>query len=362
MAAPATTPTLLPAGPFEVRRVEPADVGALESFSSRLWPRRDPAALGRGWWLEARPPQRFAAFSASNGSIGGICGAREQRVLVRGVPARAVGICDWFIDPNTRGSGIGRKLAEAALAGADVGWASSLSAEAERAFLKLGFGPDPALRMLLFLTASVVVAARSALPLRGGLAVETHSFSLATLDSIAAELEQAWALRQDERFTGGARDLEAWRAHLELVPSRVYQAHLLRGGKGELVALAVSRRLARAGFPRLGPTRLTLVSDLLCDLSQRERLGPLFRRMALDALRSGSELMLFPAYDPPLHEALAQAGFFSAQASFLNVRIRRLSTRFMTRQSLAPEVNASHFRITALDCDYDLGMGADAES
>ena len=231
-----------PIGPFDVRRVQPADAEELESFSRRLWPKRDPRALARRWWLKASPAQCFAAFAASDGSIGGVCGAREQRVFVRGVAARAVGICDWFVDPGTRGSAIGRRLAEAALAGAEVGWSFWLSAEAERRFLRLGFGPEPAHRMQLFLTPAAVVAARHALPLRSSLQVETRSFDHATLDSIAPEIEQARALRQDDQFTGGARDLDAWRAHLALVPKRTYQAHVLRNGRAELVALAVSRR------------------------------------------------------------------------------------------------------------------------
>jgi acyl carrier protein/GNAT superfamily N-acetyltransferase len=347
-------------GPYVVRRVEPGDARELEGFSRRLWPRRDPEALARRWWLKASPAQCFAAF-AVGGSIAGVCGAREQRVFVRGAPARAVGICDWFVDPGARGSGIGRRLAEAALGTAEVGWSSSLSAEAEKAFLRLGFGPEPAQRMPLFLTPSVVVAARNALSLGGSLRVEARSFGLATLDSIASEIQQAVDFRLDARFTGGARDLDAWRSHLELVPGRTYQAYLLRDRQARLVALAVSRRLARGAFPRLGPTRLTLVVDLLCDLSQRDRLTPLLRRMAFDAVRAGSELLLVPAYDPPVHETLAKAGFLSAQASWMNLRVPRLSTRFMTRQSIAPGVATSEWRMTAFDCDFDLGLGADAE-
>lgn len=358
---PLTVPVTLP-GPFEVRRVQSADAPELESFSMRLWPRRDPAVLAQGWWLKASPAQCFAAFSVSNGSIGGICGARAQRVFLRGAPARAVGICDWFVDPATRGSGIGRRLAEAALGGADVGWSSSLSTEAESAFLKLGFSPVPAQRMPLFLSPAVIVAARNALRFRSGRSVETRDFSHATLGSIAAEIEQARALRQDDQFTGGARDLDAWRSHLMLVPNRIYRAYILRNRQAELVAFAVSRRLARGGFPRLGPTRLTLIGDLLCDPSQRQQLAPLFRRMAFDAIRAGSELLLYPAHDPPMHETLAQAGFFSALDSCMNLRIPRLATRFMTRQSIVPGIGAAQWRITAFDCDYDLAFGEVAAS
>ena len=92
-----------------------------------------------------------------------------------------------------------------------------------------------------------------------------------------------------------------------------YQAHMLRDRRSALVALAVSRRLPRGAFPRLGPTRMTLMTELLCDLSHRDRLQPLFRRLAVDALRAGSEVLFYPAYDPPMHETLARAGFFSAE-------------------------------------------------
>ena len=349
-----------PATPYLVRRVHVGDALELANFSRRLWPERDPQGLARRWWLRPSPAQCFAAIAASDGSIGGICGARAQRVVVRGAPARAVGICDWFVDPVTRGSGVGRLLAEAALRDADVGWSSSLSAAAESAFVKLGFEPVPAARMPLFLTPSVIVAARNALARDGGLRVECRDLSLATLASVAAEIEQARALRQDASFTGGARDLDAWRSHLALVPNRVYQAWLVKNRRGELAALAVSRRLPRGAFPRLGPTRLTLVSELLCDLSQPQRLAPLFRQMALDAVRRGSELMHFPVHDPPMHEMLAKAGFFSALASCMNLRVARLATRFMIRQSLAPKLGAADWRMTALDCDFDLAFGGDA--
>jgi hypothetical protein len=346
--------------PWIIRRVEPGDGDALAAMSKRLWPRTDPDHLRRRWWMNATPAQCFAAV-ATDGSIGGVCGAREQQVFVHGAPARAVGICDWFIDPETRGSGLGRKLADAALSEAEVGWSFSLSAEAEKAFLKLKFGPDPAHRVPLFLTASALVAGRNALALGSDLSAETLDFGQANVDSLAGEIEQARAFRQDALFTGGARDLDAWRSHLSVVPRRTYQAHILRDRRARLVALAVSRRLARGAFPRLGPARMTLLTELLCDLSQRNRLGPLFRRIAVDALRAGSEVLFYPAYDPPMHQALAGAGFFSADASWMGLRIPRLSTRFMTRQSLAPSVVASQWRVTPLDCDYDLAFGADAE-
>ena len=346
---------------WTIRRVEPGDGDELAAFARRLWPKRDPGSFVGRWWMKAKPAQCFGAF-ASTGSLGGVCGAREQRVLVRGVPASAVGICDWFIDPETRGSGLGRKLVEASLRDADVAWSLSLSGEAEKAFLKLKFSPDPAHRVPLFLTPSALVATRHALAFGSGLSIETRDFSHGSLDSLAGEIEQARAFRQDAHFTGGARDLDAWRSHLFFVPKRVYQAHMLRDRRGELVALAVSRRLERGGFSRLGPTRLTLMSELLCDLSHRDQLQPLFRRVAIDALRAGSELLLFPAYDPPMHEVLARAGFFSADASWMRLRLPRLSTRFMTRQSIAPDVGPSQWRVTALDCDFDLGLGADAES
>jgi len=345
---------------WSIRRARPGDGAALAAFSRRLWPKADPDHLMHRWWMKAEPAQCFAAV-ADDGSIGGVCGARQQRVFVGGAPASAVGICDWFIDPETRGSGLGRKLADAALDQAQVAWSLSLSAEAEKAFLKLKFGPDPAHRVPLFLTPSPLVAARHALAMGGGLSVETRDFGHADLDSLAAELEQAWAFRQDAHFTGGARDVEAWRSHLAMVPQRTYQAHLLRDGRSRLVALAVSRRLPRGAFPRLGPTRITLISELLCDPSQADRLQPLFRRLAVDAMRAGSELLYYPAYDPPMHRALARAGFLSAEASWMGWRIPRLSTRFMTRQSLAPTIVASQWRVTPFDCDYDLGFGADAE-
>jgi len=344
---------------WDVRRARPEDGAALATFSKRLWPRSDPDHLAHRWWMAAKPAQCFAAVAA-DGAIGGVCGAREQRVFVDGAPATAVGICDWFIDPGTRGSGLGRRLAEAALREAPVAWSLSLSAEAEKAFLKLGFGPDPAHRVPLFLTPSPLAAARHALAFGRGASVETREFGHATLDGLAGELEQARAFRQDAHFTGGARDLAAWRAHLAMVPQRTYQAHLLRNGRGELTALAVSRRLPRGAFPRLGPTRLTLISELLCEPSQADQLQPLFRRLAADALGAGSEWLFYPAYDPPMHAALARAGFFSAEASWMGLRIPRLSTRFMTRQSLAPAVVASRWRVTPLDCDYDLGFGAGA--
>jgi GNAT superfamily N-acetyltransferase len=345
---------------WTIRRAQPGDEDALAAFSKRLWPRSDPGHLMHRWWMKAKPAQCFAAVS-SDGAVGGICGAPEQRVYVGGAPATAVGICDWFIDPETRGSGLGRKLADAALSEAEVAWSFSLSAEAEKAFLKLEFGPDPAHRVPLFLTPSPLVAARHALAFGGGLSVETRDFGHANLDSLADEIEQARAFRQDALFTGGARDLDAWRSHLSVVPHRTYQAHILRDRRSELVALAVSRRLPRGAFPRLGPTRMTLMTELVCDLSRRDQLQPLFRRLAIDALRAGSEVLFYPAYDPPMHEALARAGFFSAEASWMGLRIPRLSTRFMTRQSIAPSVVASQWRVTPFDCDYDLAFGADAE-
>jgi GNAT superfamily N-acetyltransferase len=345
---------------WTIRRALPDDAAALAAFSKRLWPRSDPDHLMHRWWMKAKPAQCFAAV-ANDGTIGGVCGAREQRVFVDGVPTTAVGICDWFIDPETRGSGLGRRLADAALSEAQVAWSLSLSAEAEKAFLKLKFGPDPAHRVPLFLTPSPLVAARHALAFGTGLSVETRAFGHANLDSLAVELERAWGLRQDAHFTGGARDLEAWRAHLGMVPQRTYQAHLLRDGRSGLVALAVSRRLPRGAFPRLGPTRMTLISELLCDLSRADQLQPLLRRVAVDAMRNGSEILFYPAYDPPMHRTLARAGFFSAEASWMGLRIPRLSTRFMTRQSLAPAIVASQWLVTPFDCDYDLGFGADAE-
>jgi hypothetical protein len=341
--------------------VEASDGEALAAFSKRLWPKTDPGHLTRRWWMRTRPTQCFAAVG-SDGSIGGVCGAREQQVFVRGTPARAVGICDWFIDPETRGSGLGRKLADAALHEAEVAWSFSLSADAEKAFLKLQFGPNPAHRVPLFLAPAAFVAARHALSSGGGVSVQTRDFGYASLDSLAGEIEQARTFRQVEHFTGGARDLEAWRSHLSAVPDRTYQAHLLRNGRAELIALAVSRRLARGAFPRLGPSRMTLLTELLCDLSHRDRLQPLFRRLAVDAVRAGSEVLFFPAYDPPMHQAIARAGFFSAVTSWMGLRIPRLSTRFMTRQAIVPEAIASQWRVTPLDCDYDLGFGADAES
>jgi hypothetical protein len=33
----------------------------------------------------------------------------------------------------------------------------------------------------------------------------------------------------------------------------------------------------------------------------------------------------------------------------------------MTRQSVAPAVVAAQWRVTAFDCDFDLGFGADTE-
>jgi GNAT superfamily N-acetyltransferase len=347
-------------GSWTIRRAQPGDGPALAAFSKRLWPKVDPDHLIHRWWMKAKPAQCFAAVG-SDGSIGGICGAPEQRVFVGGTPANAVGICDWFIDPETRGSGLGRKLADAALNVAQVGWSFSLSAEAETAFLKLRFGPDPAHRVPLFLTPTPLVAARHALGFGSGMSVETRDIGHANLHSLAGEIEQARAFRQDALFTGGARDLDAWRSHLSVVPQRTYQAHILRDRRSALVALAVSRRLPRGAFPRLGPTRMTLLVELLCDLSHRDHLQPLFRRLAVDALRAGSEVLFYPAYDPPMHEALARAGFFSAEASWMGLRIPRLSTRFMTRQSIAPAVVASQWRVTPLDCDYDLAFGADAE-
>jgi len=343
---------------WTIRRVRAEDEEQLVAFAKRMWPRQDARTFVHRFWMNATPPQCFGAF-AHNESIGGVCAAREQRVFVAGVPANAVGICDWFVDATTRGTGLGRKLADAALREAQVGWAFSVSAGAEKAFLKLGFSPE--LRVLMFLTPSALVAARNALPFRGGLTVETRNFSHADVDSIAGELEQARGFRQDAHFTGGARDVDAWRSHLKLMPSRIYQAHILRNRQAELVALAVSRRLRRGAFPRLGPTRLTLVSELLCDLRNRELLQPLFRRVAFDALSSGSELLVLPMYDPPMHDVLARAGFFSSAASWLGLRIPRLSTRVMIRQRIAPDVEPSDWRVTAFDCDFDLEFGAEAE-
>lgn len=346
---------------WTIRRVQPGDGDALAAFAERLWPERDPGSFRRRWWTRVEPAQCFGAFS-EQGSVGGTCAAREQGVFVDGQAARAVGICDWFVDPSTRGAGLGRKLAEAALRDREVAWSLSLSEEAEVAFAKLKFGPVPALRVPLFLTPSPLVAARHALAFGSGLDAETRDLSHSSLDTLAGELDQARAFRQDVRFTGGARDIEAWRSHLALVPKRTYQVHLLRNRQAELVALAVSRRLPRGGFSRLGPTRLTLISELLCDPAYRARLQPLFRRVAGDALLAGSELLCCPLYDPPMHPVLARAGFFSAHASWLGWRIPRLSTRFMARQSIAPTAVPSAWRVTAFDCDFDLGLGADAET
>jgi GNAT superfamily N-acetyltransferase len=344
-----------------IRRVEPGDGEALAAFALRLWPDRDPGAFRRRWWMNSTPAQCFGAF-AGDGSVGGVCAARQQEVFVRGVAARAVGICDWFVDPGTRGAGLGRRLVEAALVEHQVAWSLSLSAEAEGAFVKLKFGPYPALRVPLFLAPSPLVAVRHALSLGRGLDVETRSFDHASVDSLADEFEQAGAFGSKVNFTGGARDLEAWRSHLALVPRRSYQAHLLRDRQAGLVAVAVSRRLPRGGFPRLGPTRLTLISELLYQPSHQDRLQLLFRRVAVNALRAGSELLCCPIYDPPAHEVLARAGFFSSEASWRGWRVPRLSTRFMSRQAIAPVTGPLPWRVTALDCDFDLGLGADAEA
>lgn len=319
---------------WDLRRVEATDGPALRDFARRTWPDRDPTFLERRWWMRAEPAEAHVAVD-ERGEIHGICGGRRQRVWLGDRPGAAVGICDWYVGEEARGARIGRALAEEALRGADLGWSLSLSAAAETAFHRLGWAPDPAARVPLFVGPTPLVAWAG----RRGIRVEHQRFSASGLDGVLP-----WIARDPDGRAAGMRDADAWRAHLALVPGRTYDLHVL----GE--TYAVSRRLPLGAFPRLGPQRVTLVSEL------RGLVGipRVLSAVAADALKHGSTVLVLPLLDLQAQEQVARAGLWSAAAGYGGVRLPRLGTRFMWRGASPAE-----WRVSALDCDFDLTFGAD---
>ncbi len=303
-----------------------ADVPALRDFARRTWPERDPTFLERRWWLRATPAECHVAVEG--GEIHGICGGRRQRVWLGDRVGAAVGICDWYVGEKARGARVGRALAEEALRGADLGWSLSLSAAAETAFHRLGWSPDPAARVPLFVGATPIVAFAG----RRGARVDHRPLAV---EDVA---------RAPGRRAQGMRDADAWRAHLALVPHRTYDLHVL----GE--TYAVSRRLPMGAFPRLGPQRITLISEL----SGIAGVPRVLSAVAAHAMRHGSTVMVLPLLDLDVQEQVARVGLWSAAAGYGGVRLPRLGTRFMWRGAAPAE-----WRVSALDCDFDLTFGAD---
>ena len=324
---------------WTLRPATPGDLPALVSFAQIQWPKRDPQFITRRWWVSSG--QCLVAVD-ENGAIDGICGARRQRVWLGDRTGTAVGICDWYVGGRARGAKIGRALAEEACKGADLCWSLSLSAAAETAFHRLGWSPAPALRVPLFLAPTPVVALAG---LRGSVVHST--FSMNNIHSVLPVVCGGVIPRD---WVCGMRDPQAWREHLALVPNRSYDLHKVPNG-----AFAVSRRLAAGAFPRLGPQRVTLVSELIGEEGVAELLGAIAR----NALVHGSTVMLLPLLDPRIHRAIARSGLWSAVDGFGGVRLPRLGTRFMFRFVVPRE--AAAWRISALDCDFDLTFGSDRE-
>lgn len=324
---------------WTLRRAVPGDADALAAFARRRWPDRDPAFLARRWWMRASPAECHVAVD-EDGAIGGICGGRRQRVWLGDREGRAVGICDWYVDDRARGARIGRALAEAALEGADLGWSLSLSEAAETAFRRIGWGPEPAARVPLWVAPTPVVALAGR-RVRG--IVEHRTFTSATLDEVLLRI----AREPGDDRVHGLRDARAWREHLALVPARTYDLHEVEGG-----GAVVSRRLPLGAFPRLGPQSITLVADVIGETG----VGRALAATASHALRHGSTVLVLPLRDARVEAQVARAGTWSCADGLGGVRLPRLGTRFMWKGR-----EKAGFRVSALDCDFDLGFGSDRE-
>lgn len=101
---------------IEISEPGPTDHQAWLRLRALLWPDETPEELDEGCRLILRDPQRNAVFVArlADGRLGGFVEA-SLREWAEGCRTRPVGYVEgWYVSPELRRGGVGRKLIDAA--------------------------------------------------------------------------------------------------------------------------------------------------------------------------------------------------------------------------------------------------------
>jgi len=343
---------------YRAEVVRPEDRQHVRAFASRVWSDSAAGHFDERWWWNSAPVQAMVARHETTGDIAALCAGRRSRIAVGERVFECTAICDWFVSPDHKGKNLGVLIARALTDQVDVGTTMSISDDAVAGFAKLGWGPSPA-GLIPFFWAAPPVLWRHRLAGRKArrYAVESQALSLASAERVLDdELDALWEASRPTRPVSMVRDARALREHLALVPTRQYRLTTARS-EGRLVGYVLSRDLPRNAFPRLGPTRITLLSDILTASAHDDAFAELLPRVLHDAAADGQDSALAMTTYRAYFGVMASHGLLSSEPSALGVRIPRLKTRFMVLPPKEAEIDAERLYLTALDSDGDLSFG-----
>ena len=358
VAVPRTASGRVAAG-YVLERPTEEDQAKLAAFAAKTSSPPQPDHFRDRWWWNAQPVEAMIARHASTGDVAALCGGRRSRLAVKDQVFEATAICDWFVSPEHMGKGLGATLAHALTAEVQAATTMSISNDAVAAFVRLGWTPSPAATIPYYVAPVPVMLAhrvRKPRTTAQGLDVALTEISAAACDAIGHELDALWEASRATRPVAMVRDAAALRAHLRLVPHRRYRLATARRG-GVLVGYVLSRDLPRSAFPRLGPTRITFLGDMLTASDHDDAITELVLHTLSAAAHAGQDTALTMTTYRPYGVALAKLGLLSSTHPVLGVRVPRLRTRWMILPPKGHELRTEDVYLTGLDSDGDLSFG-----
>ncbi len=358
VAAPKKASGRLAAG-YTLEKPSQKDQEAIAVFAAKTSTPPQPEHFRDRWWWNAQPVEAMIARHEATGDVAALCGGRRSRMAVGDKVFEATAICDWFVSPEHMGKGLGAALAHALTDEVQAATTMSISNDAVAAFVRLGWTPSPAATIPYYVAPVPVMLAhriRSERAAAPGQEITITEITAGACDVIGPEFDTLWAASRTTRPVAMVRDAAALRAHLRLVPHRRYRLATARRG-GVLVGYVLSRDLPRNAFPRLGPTRITFMGDMLTASDHDDVFSELVLHTMSAAAHAGQDTALTMTTYQPYGVALAKLGLFSSDHAVLGLRVPRLRTRWMVLPPKGEEIRTEDVYLTGLDSDGDLSFG-----
>jgi hypothetical protein len=344
---------------YALERPAQSDQTAIATFAAKTSVPPQPDHFKDRWWWNAAPVEAMIARHQASGAVAALCAGRRSRMAVDDKVYEATAICDWFVSPDHMGHGLGGTLANALTDEVQAATTMSISNDAVAAFVRLGWTPSPAATIPYYVAPVPVMLAqrfRGAAAQVPGQEIASSEISASTCGAIGPEFDALWQASRRTRRVAAVRDSAALQAHLRLVPTRRYRLTTARRD-GALVGYVLSRDLPRNAFPRLGPTRITFLGDVLTASDHDDVFSDLVLHTLRAAALAGQDTGLTMTTYEPYGRALARLGLLSSEHPVLGVRIPRLKTRWMVLPPKGVEIAEADVFLTGLDSDGDLSFG-----
>lgn len=328
----------------------------LRAFAVSILPESPPERILQAWWRRANPSCAVVAMHEATGELAGICVGRPSEWLVGGKRHPAVAICGWYVAPDHAGRRLGHRLVRHFEAPDRLLYAYSISNEAVRSFVRLGWVGPYTSSLLALPLPRVAQLAHAMLMRNPELTFADHAVDTPVLpEALGADLD-----RIEQHIPPGApaqmrRGSEEWSWRLSVCGERRYRFSVV-SRSGAPVGYVAVRRMAR-GANRILGNRAAIVTDLVTSSNDSAVLRALIVRAVAFAVELGAAAILTSTTIASHRNGYEALGFLSSSMPVLGRPLQRRAPQFMWQaKGPAAALAAKTIALSFSDSDVDLNL------